>query len=78
MDNYYATCNANVHRGAHALASRATELYEDARSSVQAFIHADRREEIILTRGATEAINIVVRSYGDAFLKAGDEVRKDA
>jgi cysteine desulfurase/selenocysteine lyase len=73
MDNYYKTSHANVHRGAHALAMKATSLYEEARDSVQLFINAKRREEIVFTRGATEAINVVAMSWGQK-LKAGDEI----
>jgi cysteine desulfurase/selenocysteine lyase len=73
MDSYYRTSHANVHRGAHSLANKATELYEIARQSVQKFINAQHREEIIFTRGATDAINIVAQSYTQ-YLKAGDEI----
>jgi cysteine desulfurase/selenocysteine lyase len=73
MDSYYKTSHANVHRGAHALAVKATEKYEWAREQVQKFIHAEHREEIIFTRGATEAINIVAQSWGQR-LKPGDEI----
>ena len=65
---------ANVHRGIHALSDRSTDLYEGARAKVQAFINAAAPEEIIFTRGTTESINLVARSWGDANLKAGDEI----
>ena len=71
---YYAEDNANVHRGVHTLSERATEAFEAAREAVRAFIHADSTREIIFTRNATEAINLVARSWGDANVHAGDEV----
>jgi len=74
MDQYYKTANANVHRGLHALSARATEIYECARSRVALFINAARPEEIVWTRGATEALNLVAHGYGRAFLGAGDEI----
>lgn len=74
MDQYYKTSNANVHRGLHTLAERATEIYECARSRVALFINAARADEVIWTRGATEALNLVAHGYGRKFLKAGDEV----
>ena len=74
MSDYYEHSNANVHRGAHALSIRATEAYEAARDKVQNFIHASAREEIIFTRGATEAINLVAYTWGIQNLKAGDEI----
>eukprot|EP01041_Mallomonas_annulata_P007351 gene7351-15004_t len=73
IDQYYRTSHANVHRGAHALANRATEKYEAARDSVQRFINAANRDEIIFTRGATEAINLVALSWTQR-LKPGDEI----
>lgn len=73
MDQYYRTTHANVHRGAYSIASKATEMFENARVSVQTFINAANREEIIFTRGASEAINLVALSYGER-LKPGDEI----
>jgi cysteine desulfurase / selenocysteine lyase len=72
--NYYEKDNANVHRGAHSLSSRATDAYEGARDKIANFINANSREEIIYTRNATEAINIVAYSWGLNNLKAGDEI----
>jgi cysteine desulfurase / selenocysteine lyase len=65
---------ANVHRGIHTLSERSTELYEAAREKVRAFIHAAECAEVIFTRGTTEGINLVARSWGDEFLKAGAEI----
>lgn len=70
---YYEHDNSNVHRGAHCLADRATAAFESAREKVAAFINASR-EEVIWTRGTTEAINLVAQSYGGDTLKPGDEV----
>lgn len=74
MSHYYEFSNANVHRGLHVLAERATEIYEGARTKVAQFIHAARPEEIVWTKNATEAINLVAHGYGRKFLKAGDEI----
>ncbi len=73
--NYaYHHLNANIHRGVHYLSQKATEEHEAARSTVAQFLGAAKREEIIFTRGTTEAINLVAFSFGEAFCKAGDEV----
>ena len=72
--HYYASDNANVHRGAHQLSARATEDFEAARSSTARFISAASPREIVFTRNASEAINLVARSWGDANLREGDEV----
>jgi len=74
MSHALETCYANVHRGAHYMSQHATDAYEQARAKVQAFLGAERPEEIIFTHGATEAINLVATSYGQGFLKQGDEV----
>lgn len=71
--HYYAHYNANIHRGVHRLSQEATDAYEAARDKVRDFIHAPRREEIVFTRGTTEAINLVANSYGQG-LQAGDEI----
>src|SRR5262249_6652873 len=71
---YYETCNANVHRGAHALADEATAAYEAARATVAAFLGADDPRGVIFTRNATEAINLVAQAWGRAALRPGDEV----
>jgi cysteine desulfurase/selenocysteine lyase len=70
----YYHLNANIHRGVHYLSQKATEAHEAARTTVAEFLHAAKREEIIFTRGTTEAINLVATSFGEAFCKAGDEV----
>lgn len=74
MQHYYEYDNANVHRGVHTLSSRATDAYEGARDKVAAFIKAAKREEIIYTRNATEAINLVAYTWGLHNLQPGDEV----
>ena len=66
--------NANIHRAVHALAGEATRGFEEARRAVQAFLHASAPEEIVFTAGATAAINLVAFSFGEAFVKEGDEV----
>jgi len=72
--SFYAEDYANVHRGLYFLSQRATECYDAARRKVQAFLNARYQHEIIFTRSATEAINLVAASFGEAFLKNGDEV----
>jgi cysteine desulfurase/selenocysteine lyase len=72
--HYYEYMNANIHRGVHALSQEATDAFEAARDKVQAFLGASRREEIIFTRGATEAVNLVAHSWGRSQLKPGDEI----
>jgi cysteine desulfurase/selenocysteine lyase len=74
LAHYYACDNANVHRGVHVLSERATAAYEASREAVRAFMHARSVREIVYTRNATEAINLVARTWGDANLRAGDEV----
>jgi cysteine desulfurase / selenocysteine lyase len=71
---FYARDNSNIHRAAHALAARATELYEGAREKVQQFIGAGDSREIIFLRGTTEAINLVAQSFGRKFIGQGDEI----
>ena len=74
LQHYYAADNANVHRGAHQLSARATDAFEGARSITAAFVSAASPREIVFTRNASEAINLVARTWGDANLKPGDEV----
>jgi len=71
---FYAHENSNIHRAAHELAARATDAYEGARSKVARFLGASSAEEIIFVRGATEAINLVAKSWGKQNLLAGDEI----
>ncbi|MEY3245315.1 MAG: hypothetical protein RL253_471 [Bacteroidota bacterium] len=72
--HYYTHYNANIHRGLHTLADEATAAYEASRVAVQRFIGAREPEEIIFTKGTTESINIVAKSWGKAFLEKGDEI----
>lgn len=74
VQEFYEKYNANVLRGLYPLSVEATERYENARKTVQRFIHAACPEEIIFTRNATESMNLVAYSYGMANLKAGDEI----
>jgi cysteine desulfurase/selenocysteine lyase len=74
LRHYYETDNANVHRGVHTLSQRATDDYEGAREKVRAFINARSVREIIYTRNTTEGINLVARTWGDASVRAGDEI----
>jgi cysteine desulfurase/selenocysteine lyase len=71
---YYKGYNANIHRGIHTLAEKATRAYEETRHTAQRFINARSEQEIIFTRGVTESINLVADSYGRTFVNAGDEV----
>ncbi len=73
LNHYYLQDNANVHRGVHTLAERATAEFEAARKKVQQFIHANSNKEIIFTKGTTDSLNIVAQSYGE-FIQAGDEI----
>ncbi len=72
--DYYELSNANVHRGVHSLSVEATEAYELARDKIAAFINAASREEVVLTRGTTDAINLVAASWGRRNLSKGDEI----
>lgn len=74
MTTQYYETNANVHRGVHFLSQRATDLHEGARETVRRFINAHSTAEIVFTRGTTESLNLVASSFGEGFLKAGDEV----
>jgi len=74
LRDYYEQFNANVHRGAHTLSAKATDAYENARDKVAKFINANSRREIIYTRNATEAINLVAYSWGMNHLTQGDEI----
>ncbi len=71
---FYEHENSNIHRAAHTLAARATDAYEDAREKVRAFLNASSTREIVFLRGATEAINLVARTFGRSRIGAGDEI----
>ncbi len=74
MREEYLNVNANVHRGVHYLSQQATDLHEAAREKVRQFIHARKTEEIVFTRGTTEAINLVAAAFAESQMQAGDEV----
>ena len=74
MRDEYLNVNANVHRGVHYLSQQATDLHEAAREKVRQFINAKKIDEIVFTRGTTEAINLVANSFCESQMKAGDEV----
>ncbi|WP_009632051.1 SufS family cysteine desulfurase [Synechocystis sp. PCC 7509] len=74
LRDYYEQYNSNVHRGVHTLSAKATDAYESSRDKIAAFVNADSRQEIVFTRNATEAINLVAYSWGTSNLKAGDEI----
>ena len=74
LANYYGHYNANIHRGIHFLAEKATSAFEASRKTMQTFLNAEFLEEIIFTYGTTDGINLVAQTYGRAFLKEGDEI----
>jgi len=74
LTRYYREDHANIHRAVHTLGVRATEAYEGARVQVQRFIGAERPEEIVFVRGATEGINLIAQTYGRSLLGQGDEI----
>ena len=74
QDEYSRTANSNIHRGVHYLSNVATEHYEQARDTVREFINAEHREEIVFTSGTTASVNLAAYSFGDAFVKEGDNV----
>jgi len=74
LANYYGHYNANIHRGIHFLAEKATTAFEATRFKIQSFLNAKEVEEIIFTYGTTDGINLVAQSFGRTFLKAGDEI----
>ena len=74
IDDYYRNFNANVHRGAHQLSAKATEEFENARSLISQYVNANSTKEIIFTRNATEAINLVARAWGEFTLRENDEI----
>jgi cysteine desulfurase/selenocysteine lyase len=74
ITHYYTAQNSNIHRGVHHLSQVATDAYELTRTKLKPFINAEHEHEIILTKGTTDAINLVAQCYGKAFVKAGDEI----
>lgn len=74
LSGYYEHTNANIHRGIHHLAEKATAEFEATRKALQAFMNSSLPEEIIFTYGTTDGINLIAQTYGRAFLKAGDEI----
>ena len=74
LTSYYSEYNANIHRGIHTLAEKATKAFEETRHLVKSFINASSEQEIIFVRGVTEAINLVTSTYGRAFINHGDEI----
>lgn len=74
LSRYYLTENSNVHRGAHAMAARSTDAYENARQIVADFIGAGSKEDIVFVRGTTEGINLVANAYVKPLLRPGDEI----
>lgn len=74
LDKMHRELNANIHRGAHFLSEQSTERYEDAREVIRGFINAESTREVVFTAGTTAAINLVAFSFGEKFVKAGDEV----
>lgn len=74
ITNYYKTINSNIHRGNHTLSMLATEAHEKARQNIANYINAAHPYEVIFTRGTTESINLVAFSFGEAFVKPGDEI----
>ena len=74
LTHYYERDNSNIHRGAHTLADRATRQYEETRESVRTLLNARESAEIIFTRGTTESINLVAKTFGSKFIQKGDEI----
>jgi cysteine desulfurase/selenocysteine lyase len=74
VDEVYRSYNGNIHRGVHYLSDRSSEAYENARETVRAFVNAGKREEIIFTSGTTGSINGIAFSFGERYIKPGDEI----
>jgi cysteine desulfurase/selenocysteine lyase len=74
VNEVFTSYNANIHRGVHALSDRASEEYENAREKVRLFINAGKREEVVFTSGTTASINSIAFSFGERFIKTGDEI----
>lgn len=74
LTGYYTHTNANIHRGIHYLAEKATSAFEDTRQAIAQFLNAPSPEQVVFTYGTTDSINLVAQAFGRAFLKAGDEI----
>ena len=74
MSNFYETEFSNVGRSVHSLGVKATNRFEETRDKVQKYLNAKHREEIIFTKSATESINLIASSFGEKFIKEGDEI----
>ena len=74
VDDVYKTYNGNIHRGVHFLSDMSSEAYENAREKVRSFINAGKREEVIFTSGTTGSINGIAFSFGERYIKPGDEI----
>ena len=74
LTNYYLNDHANVHRGVHYLSQKATDKFEAARETTKRFFNAESSDEVIFTKGTTDGINLVAYSFGEAFIKEGDEI----
>jgi len=74
LTKYYTYDNSNIHRGAHTLATRATDAFEQSREKIRRYLNADSASEIIFVRGTTEGVNLVAQSYGRKFIQPGDEI----
>ena len=74
IQQYYEKDNSNIHRGAHTLADRATRQYEETRESVRSLLNAREAAEVIFTKGTTESINLVAKTFGSKFIQKGDEI----
>ena len=74
IDEVYTNYNANIHRGVHALSDMSSAAYENARDIARSFINAEKKEEVIFTSGTTASINMVAFSFGEKFIKKGDEI----
>jgi cysteine desulfurase / selenocysteine lyase len=74
LSQFYQNYNANIHRGVYYLSQKSTDLFEHTREIVRSFINAKKQSEIIFTKGATEAINLIASSFGDAFIQKDDEI----
>ena len=74
ISEYYESYNANIHRGLHSLAEKATTAFEDSRKVFQKFINAAEVEEVIFTKGTTDGINLIANAYGRKFLQESDEI----